>query len=129
MEKYANMVAHKKGKSKEKTELALSEIKNMFRNQQEISVAELVKRTGLSRGFFYKNETVRNAFEKTRKQQIGIDFHSSKKKIFDTAMEKEILLLKAENIKREEEIRRLKSELEKYKKAVERLQISSFKSL
>lgn len=123
------MVAHKKGKSKEKTELALSEIKNMFRNQQEISVAELVKRTGLSRGFFYKNETVRNAFEKTRKQQIGIDFHSSKKKIFDTAMEKEILLLKAENIKREEEIRRLKSELEKYKKAVERLQISSFKSL
>ena len=36
--------------------IAKNTISDMLKNMERITVAELVKRTGLSRGFFYKNE-------------------------------------------------------------------------
>ena len=59
MSKYDKMIEENQRKSKEKIELALQAIQDMLANKERISVPKLMKKTGLSRGFFYKNPTVR----------------------------------------------------------------------
>ena len=60
MSKYDKMIEENQRKSKEKIELALQAIQDMQANKERISVPKLMKKTGLSRGFFYKNPTVRD---------------------------------------------------------------------
>ena len=60
MSKYDKMIEENQRKSKEKIELALQAIQDMLANKERISVPKLMKKTGLSRGFFYKNPTVRD---------------------------------------------------------------------
>lgn len=55
MQKHDKMVALAKEKSAEMTETAITAIETMYRKNVKISVAELTKLTGLSRGFFYNN--------------------------------------------------------------------------
>mgnify|MGYP000214154451 FL=1 len=54
MSKYDKMIEENQRKSKEKIELALQAIQDMLANKERISVPKLMKKTGLSRGFFYK---------------------------------------------------------------------------
>lgn len=54
MKKYEKMLAINRTASREKIERAKNEIAKMLKNDTEVSVCELVKRTGLSRGFFIK---------------------------------------------------------------------------
>ena len=60
MSKYDKMIEENQRKSKEKIELAVQAIQDMLANKERISVPKLMKKTGLSRGFFYKNPTVRD---------------------------------------------------------------------
>ena len=55
MNKYDKMIEENQKKSKEKIELAQRTIQDMISNKERISVPKLMKKTGLSRGFFYKN--------------------------------------------------------------------------
>ena len=50
MQKHDKMVALAKEKSAEMTETAITAIESMYRKNEKISVAELTKLTGLSRG-------------------------------------------------------------------------------
>ena len=52
MSKYDKMIEENQRKSKEKIELALQAIQDMLANKERISVPKLMKKTGLSRGFF-----------------------------------------------------------------------------
>ena len=52
--KYDKMVAITQAESQRKMNIAKNTISDMLKNMERITVAELVKRTGLSRGFFYK---------------------------------------------------------------------------
>ena len=54
MNKYDKMIEENQKKSKEKIELAQRTIQDMISNKERISVPKLMKKTGLSRGFFYK---------------------------------------------------------------------------
>ena len=56
--KYDKMIEITKAESQRKMEVAKKAISGMLDNMERITVAELVKRTGLSRGFFYKNHTI-----------------------------------------------------------------------
>ena len=58
MQKHDKMVALAKEKSAEMTETAITAIETMYRKNIKISVAELTKLTGLSRGFFYNNTDI-----------------------------------------------------------------------
>ena len=58
MNKYDTMIACNRKTSEEKINRAVTEIRQMLTDREKVSVPKLVKRTGLSRGFFYKNETV-----------------------------------------------------------------------
>ena len=69
--KYEQMVATNKATSRAKIDKAKAEIRKMLQENLQVTVGELVKRTGLSRGFFYKNEEVAQALENARDLQQG----------------------------------------------------------
>ncbi|MFR5449917.1 MAG: DUF6262 family protein [Roseburia hominis] len=73
MSKYDKMIEENQRKSKEKIELALQAIQDMLANKERISVPKLMKKTGLSRGFFYKNPTVRDTLNQAVEQQYWND--------------------------------------------------------
>ena len=52
MAKYEKMLEKNRCTSREKIDKAKMEINSMLQSDTEVSVCELVKRTGLSRGFF-----------------------------------------------------------------------------
>ena len=58
MNKYDKMLELNKRKSEEKVERAILAIRTMVLEKEKVSVPALMQKTGLSRGFFYKNETV-----------------------------------------------------------------------
>ena len=64
MQKHDKMVALAKEKSAEMTETAITAIETMYRKNIKISVAELTKLTGLSRGFFYVKQVMMELKEK-----------------------------------------------------------------
>lgn len=57
--KYDKMVEITKEQSRKKMALAERTISEMLSCREKITVAKLVRKTGLSRGFFYKNEIIR----------------------------------------------------------------------
>lgn len=76
-----------------------------------------MQKTGLSRGFFYKNQIVREELERVMSQQGGMSH--PRKKILDLAMDNEIVAMRRQlrNLQRENED--LLKENEKLKKALE----------
>ena len=61
--KYDKMVAITQAESQRKMNIEKNTISDMLKNMERITVADLVKRTGLSRGFFYKNELIRREMD------------------------------------------------------------------
>lgn len=99
--------------SEEKINRAVTEIRQMLTDREKVTVPKLVKRTGLSRGFFYKNETVRKEMDRALEQQV--ELIDSKRYIGDIVMKNRIELL-------EQQVRELKREKEKAEKENIRLQ-------
>ena len=69
MSKYDKMLELNKRKSEEKVERAVLTIRTMVLEREKVSVPALMQKTGLSRGFFYKNETVRKEMDRALEQQ------------------------------------------------------------
>ena len=103
MTKYDRMVATNKATSTAKIAKAKEEISKMVSENIQVTVGELVKRTGLSRGFFYKNEEVSRALENARDLQDGKALTRPQKVILDKAMDKQLQVL-------QQQIEKLKSE-------------------
>lgn len=107
MNKYDTMIACNRKMSEEKINRAVTEIRQMLTDREKVSVPKLVKRTGLSRGFFYKNETVRKEMDRALEQQAGMI--DPKRYIGDIVMKNRIELL-------EQQVRELKREKNNWKK-------------
>lgn len=101
--KYDRMVATNRATSEAKIAKAKAEIAKMVSENIQVTVGELVKRTGLSRGFFYKNEEVCRALENARNLQDGKALTRPQKVILDAAMDKQLQIL-------QQQIEKLKSE-------------------
>ena len=101
MNKYDMMIACNRKTSEEKINRAVTEIRQMLTDREKVTVPKLVKRTGLSRGFFYKNETVRKEMDRVLEQQAGMI--DPKRYIGDIVMKNRIELL-------EQQVRELKRE-------------------
>ena len=93
MNKYDMMIACNRKTSEEKVNRAVTEIRQMLTDREKVTVPKLVKRTGLSRGFFYKNETVRKEMDRVLEQQAGMI--DPKRYIGDIVMKNRIELLEA----------------------------------
>lgn len=107
MNKYDTMIACNKKTSEEKINRAVTEIRQMLAEEEKVTVPKLVKRTGLSRGFFYKNETVRKEMDRVLERQMGMI--DPKRYIGDIVLKNRIDLL-------EKQIRELKREKEQMEK-------------
>lgn len=107
MSKYDRMVEINRERSDEKIAAAKMAIRKMLEEGDRISVPQLMKMTGLSRGFFYKNPTVRAEISRALEGQAGtID---PRRNILDKAMGGRIELL-------EQQVRELKQENEELRK-------------
>lgn len=118
MSKYDKMLAINKKVSNEKIERAKNAIFELMDEKERVTVPKLMEKTGLSRGFFYKNPDVRKAVDRAIEQQGGINH--PRKNIIDMAMNSEIEALQKHlhNLQREKE--ELLKENEKLRKALEK---------
>ena len=118
MSKYDKMLALNKKKSNEKIERAKKAIFDLMDEKERVTVPKLMEKTGLSRGFFYKNPVVRQVIDQAIKQQGGINH--PRKNILDMAMNSEIGVLQKQlqNLQREKE--ELLNDNEKLRKALEK---------
>ena len=126
--KYDKMVEITQAESHRKMEIAQKAISGMLDNRERISIAELVRRTGLSRGFFYKNPTVRNKLDDAIRKQ-DIIFQNQHSVIMDKEIEDktvnlrlELLRVKNQNEKLSAENQELAKSNEQLLQQVERLQ-------
>lgn len=127
MSKYDKMIEENQRKSKEKIELALQAIQDMLANKERISVPKLMKKTGLSRGIFYKNPTVRDTLNQAVEQQAGMI--DPRREILNMAMEKQIELLNQKVAALSRENKELKRKNEKLQKALRKQDLNFIKNL
>lgn len=92
----------------------------MLEDGEKITIPKLMEKTGLSRGFFYKNPIVRSVLGKALEQQAGMA--DPRKSILDMAMDNEIAAL-------HEKIRSLQAENERLRKALSRKNANLIRSL
>lgn len=118
MSKYEKMLALNKRASDEKIERARKAIIQLMDVGERLTVPRLMEKTGLSRGFFYKNSTVRRELDRALDQQAGMS--NPRKKILDMAMDSEIEALHQQLRAAQQEKEKLITENEKLKKALER---------
>lgn len=110
-------------------------ISGMLDNMERITVAELVKRTGLSRGFFYKNQMVRRELDDAIHRQEAI-FKNQHPVIMDKELENtmvdlklELLRAKTQNEELAKSNEQLRQQVEKLQKQLGRKEISLLKRL
>lgn len=127
MSKYEKMIACNRKSSAEKIDLAKKTIFEMLDEGEKITIPKLIAKTGLSRGFFYKNPIVRSALDKALEQQVGMT--DPRKNILNMAMDNEIAALHEKIRTLQKEINRLADENERLQKALNRKNVSLLRSL
>lgn len=127
MNKYDKMLEENQRKSKEKICLAQQTIHDMVANKERITVPKLMKKTGLSRGFFYKNPTIRDLMNQAIEEQAGMI--DPRREILNMAMEKQIELLNQKIAALTRENSELKKKNEKLQKALKKQDLSFIKNL
>lgn len=127
MNKYDKMIIINKERSNEKIASARIAIRRLLEDGERISIPKLMKMTGLSRGFFYKNSTIRSEIDRAIEQQAGtVD---PRRSILDKAMEGRIELLYQQVTKLKMENEELKKENMKLQKALNKKNLNILKSL
>ena len=127
MNKYDKMIEENQRKSKEKICLAQQTIHDMVANKEHITVPKLMKKTGLSRGFFYKNPTIRDLMNQAIEEQAGMI--DPRREILNMAMEKQIELLNQKVAALTRENGELKKKNEKLQKALKKQDLNFIKNL
>lgn len=126
MNKYDNMIERNRKVSEEKIARAKSAIREMIEEEEKVTIPKLMKKTGLSRGFFYKNPTVRKEIDRALDLQAGMV--DSKRKVLDMVMENRIELLEQTVTKLKKENAELKQQNEKLQKLLNKKNLSILKS-
>ena len=127
MSKYDKMIEVNRERSDVKIKSAKLAIRKLMEDGERISIPKLMKMTGLSRGFFYKNATVRNEIDRAIEQQAGtVD---PRRSILDKAMDSRIELLQQQLAKLKQENEALIKENQKLQKALNKKSLNVLKSL
>ena len=127
MNKYDKMNEVNRERSVTKINVAKTAIRRMLEDGERISIPRLMQMTGLSRGFFYKNPTVRAEISQALEMQAGtID---PRRSILDQAMDGRIDLLERQVAELKIENENLRKENQKLKKSLEKKDRSIFMKL
>ena len=127
MNKYDRMLAINKQASEVKIEKARREIVRMVDDGEKVSVQKLMQRTGLSRGFFYKNPAVRKEIDRALEQQAGMV--DPRREVMDMAMNNELAMLHKQMDELKAENERLRQELAATKKALAKKNVGVLKKM
>lgn len=123
MAKYDKMNEINCRKSRQKVELAIREIKSIQEEGRHVSVSDLAKRTGLSKGFFYKNEEVRVVLDASKQKEKAAQVDVIRKEIAQHSIEVQNELYQKELEKLRKENEELKKENQKLAKLLERVRL------
>lgn len=127
MSKYDRMIEINKERSDEKVTSAKRAIRKLMEDGERISVPQLMKMTGLSRGFFYKNAIVRAEIDRAMEQQAGtVD---PRRSILDQAMDNRIELLQQQIAELKRENAKLLAENQRLQKALNKKSLNIIKNL
>lgn len=126
MSKYDKMIEVNKERSDAKIESAKLAIRKLLEDGERISIPRLMKMTGLSRGFFYRNPTVRREIGMAIQQQAGTI--NPRRSILDKAMDSRIEFLQ-QLAKLKQENDTLKKGNQKLQKALNKRNLNVLKSL
>ena len=102
-------------------------IRDLQMEQERITVPKLMKMTGLSRGFFYKNPIIRKEMDDAVQNQAGLI--DPRRAIIDRAMEGRLELLEQQVRELQRENEELKKRNAKLQKAVDRKDLNFIKNL
>ena len=94
---------------------------------EKVSVQKLMQRTGLSRGFFYKNPAVRKEIDRALEQQAGMV--DPRREVMDMAMNNELAMLHKQMDELKAENERLRQELAATKKALAKKNVGVLKKM
>ena len=122
MAKYEKMNEANQQESERKIQLAVAEIHRTVSEGKPISVSELSRNTGLSKGFFYKNEQVRSLLNEEKEKQDQGTLARIKREVRDKSLEKQVELYQREIKRLLNENENLKKENRKLVKALNKLQ-------
>ena len=127
MAKYDKMNEANRQESEKKMQLAIAEIRRTASEGNTISVSDLSRNTGLSKGFFYKNEQVRNILNEEKEKQDQGTLARIKREVRDKSLEKQVELYQREIKRLLDENENLKKENQKLLRALNKLQKESSK--
>lgn len=127
MSKYDKMLSVNKQRSEEKIAAARKAIYELLEKQERISVPKLMKMTGLSRGFFYKNTEVRREMDLALERQAGVI--DKRRGILDIAMDKQIETLQYQIAQLQAENEELKKKNLRLQKALNKRDLNLAKNL
>ncbi len=114
MNKYDKMIEINQQENQQKVQMAISAIRKSEAEGKKLSVTLLTKETGLSRGFFYKNEHVRNALEQALEKQNEKRVVDIRERVKKMSLEKQVAYY-------EKQLKEIISENERLKKENEKL--------
>ena len=126
MSKYDKMLEVNHRQSVEKIQRAKLAIQEMVEEEEKVTVPKLIQKTGLSRGFFYKNQEVRKAVDRALQLQAGMV--DKRRKILDMAMDSRILQLEQQVAKLKRENETLLKENEAMRKALNKRDLNLIKN-
>ena len=121
MTKYDKMNETNRQESRRKVERAVEEICRVSSEGKALSVSELSQKTGLSRGFIYKNEEVKSVLDEEREKIDQGKLAQIKQEVREKSMEKQVEIYQNEIKKLLEENKRLKRENIMLARKVEKL--------
>ena len=126
MSKYDKMLEINHKQSVEKIQRAKLAIQKMIEEEDKVTVPKLIQKTGLSRGFFYKNPKVRKVVDHALQLQAGMV--DKRRKILDMAMDSRILQLEQQVAKLKRENETLRKENEAMRKALNKRDLNLIKN-
>lgn len=127
MSKYDKMVALNEERSRGKIEKARKTIWEMVDREEKVTIPKLMQKTGLSRGFFYKNRIIRGELDRALECQVGMI--DPRRSIINQAMDQQIQQMQRKILELEKKNGRLEEENKKLKKAVDQKSVSFLKRL
>ncbi len=127
MSKYDKMIALNKKSSEEKIDKAVKAVHKMMEDGEKVTVPKLMNKTGLSRGFFYKNQIVRREVDRALQQQAGMI--DPKRYIGDMVLKSRIELLEQQVRELQRENGELEKKNKKLEKALDKKELNLIKNL
>lgn len=127
MSKYDKMVALNAERSREKMEKAKKTIWEMVDQEDKVTIPKLMKKTGLSRGFFYKNHTIRGELDRAMECQVGMI--DPRRSIINHAMDQQIQRLEKQIADQKRKIESLEKENARLKRAIDQKSVNFLKNL